>query len=92
MSSVPQTVGFELEVRFDQIERSSDRPSSASFIFFSFEKMLSRFRQERRRRAIADRATSGRYRLFLTDHGKTAVAADPACAARHADVGKWFSL
>ena len=92
MSSVPQTVGFELVVRFDQMERPSDKPSEMSFVFHSFEKMLSRFSKEKNRRAIADRASSGKYRMFLTEHGKAVVASDAAAASRHSDVGQWFSM
>jgi hypothetical protein len=88
---VPQTVGFELEVRYDRFERG-DKPATATFVFHTLEAMETRFRKERKRRALADRATSGRYRLFLTAHGKAAVAADPDCAARHADVGTWHEM
>jgi len=90
--SEPQTVAFEARIRFDQIERDSTRPSEIQLVFPTLEKMLDRFRQERKRRAIADRATSGEYRLFLTAHGKAACAADADCAARHSDVGTWHTL
>ena len=91
---VPQTVRFELEVRWDRIERPADKPVSKLFVCETFEGMLERYRVERRRRAIADRATSARYRMLLTEHGKQAVAADADCRARHQDVidGKWFAM
>jgi hypothetical protein len=90
--SHPQTVGFELEVRYDRWERGTELPRTQEFVFHTLEKMETRYRTERKRRALKDRATSGRYRLFLTEHGKQACAADPDCAARHSDVGTWHSM
>lgn len=88
------TTAIEMEVRYDRFERG-DKPATATFVFHApqgIEQMEARFRKERKRRALADRATSARYRLFLTAHGKAAVAACPDCAARHADVGKWMEV
>ena len=90
--SVPQTVGFEARIRFDRIERPADKPAEIELVFHTLEAMETRYRKERHRRALADRATSGQYRLFLTAHGKAAVAACPDCAKRHEDVGTWHSL
>jgi hypothetical protein len=90
----PQTVGFELEVRYDQMERPSDLPRTKEFVFHSFDKMPERMRVEKRRRKLADRATSGRYRMFLTDHGKQACAADIDTRNRHQEAieGTWFNM
>lgn len=91
--SVPQTVGFEMRVFFRQVERSSDLPESIVLVFYTLEKMLDRYRTERKRRKVADRATSAEYRLFLTDYGRRACEADVDCKARHADVdGRWFNV
>lgn len=90
--SVPQTVAFDAIIRFDQIERDTDQPREIQLTFNTLERMLTRFRQERKRRAIADRATSGKYRLFLTAYGERACDADAACRERHADVGTWHTL
>lgn len=91
--SVPQTIGFEMRVFFRQIERSADKPEYIDLVFHVFEKMMDRYRVERKRRKVADRATSAQYRLFLTDHGRRACEADADCKARHADVdGRWLNV
>lgn len=82
---IPQTVSFVLTVRYRQIERSNDLPDSVSYEFTNFEKMLTFYRKERRRRNIADRATSATYRMKLTDYGIARCQSDADCAARHVD-------
>jgi len=89
--SVPQTVGFEVRLQFDHPERTG--PRTLDLVFHDFHKMEQRWYTERHRRKRSERPTSGQYRMFLTAHGKQAVAADPDVAARHADVdGHWSDL
>jgi len=90
--SSPQTVGFEMEVSFRNIERSADLSETETFVFHEFEKMITRYRLERRRLKRANQATSARYRMFLTDHGKSRVQADVACADRHKGIEDWKQL
>ena len=89
-----QTVQFELRVHYRQIERPDHRPASETFAFDSFEKMIARYYKERRRRALADRATGGEYRMHLTHHGVSECRADTSCRERHSDAinGTWFSM
>lgn len=89
--SVPQTVRFEMIVRYDRIERPADQPvASETLTFETMEKMDERYRKERKRRKLADRATSGKWRTVLTDHGREVIAAgDVYCRAAHANVGTW---
>ena len=91
MATVPQTVSFELVVEFNRIE-SVKKPRT--YLCDTFEAMLAHWSKERNRRALKDRATSARYRMHLTEHGKQATAEDAACAARHKDAidGKWFEM
>ena len=88
MATVPQTISFELKVWYLQIERPSHLPVVKTFQFEVFEEMLTFYRKERKRRALADRATKGVYRQVLTDHGKQVCATDEYALARHQDAIK----
>ena len=81
----PQTIKFELRLEYMQVERSTDRPTSAIFLFDSFEKMMDKYHAERRRRALADRATAGSYKWILTDHGQNVIAHDEDRRRAHQD-------
>ncbi len=90
----PQTIRFEMRVRFDRFERPANKPQELTFNFDSLEKMESRFRLERRRRAIGHRATSAAYRMHLTAYGEAVCEADEQRRESHADAinGKWFDM
>lgn len=91
---VQQTVDFTLRVFYKHIKRPANLPSYADFQFDSFEAMLDFYRVERRRRAYADRATSGEYRMNLTDHGRSVISECPYREQAHRDAidGTWFKL
>lgn len=93
---VQQTVSFEMRVYFRQIERPSHLPESVLMQFDTLEEMLERYSKERRRRALADRATSARYRQVLTSHGYEMLNSDDPhySKERYADAinETWFSL
>ena len=90
--SVPQTVKFEMRVRFDHIDNVKGK-RERTFIFESFEKMLDRVYKERHRRAYADRMTSATYRMVLTQHGRDVCDACEYAKQRHQDaiLGTWFN-
>jgi hypothetical protein len=91
-NTTPQTVGFTLRVFYCHADRPISQPYYVDYTFHSFQKMWNRYGTERRRRAYADRATSGQYKMFLTDYGRAMVNADEVCRDRHADAidGTWF--
>lgn len=88
---VPQTVRFEMRIRFDEISNRGDREKT--FVFHDFDKMIERVRTEKRRRANADRMTSATYRMHLTAHGKDVCRNDADAAKRHEDAidGRWMT-
>ena len=92
-SKVPQMVSFEMEIRFDNLQRDASLPRSINLVFDCFDKMYARIRQEKRRRRIADRATSARYRMHLTAEGRRAIRENEYRAESHSDAinGTWFT-
>lgn len=88
-----QTVFFEAVFFFDSIDRmEAQLPRVVSENYFlTLEEMLESFRKLRKARAHKDRATSGKYRLHLSDHGHE-VCKDPYRAEAHSMVGEWFAI
>ena len=89
--SVPQTVKFEMIIRFDHIDNVRGKRERV-FMFHDFDTMLDRVYRERHRRAYGDRMTSAKYRMVLTQHGQDVCAACDYAKKRHQDaiLGTWF--
>jgi hypothetical protein len=81
-TTTPQTVSFVLTVSYRQIERPAHLPETVDFEFSDFCEMSAFFQKQRRRRKLADRATSAEYRQVLTDHGREMLASDDAHYSR----------
>tara|TARA_R110002051_G_scaffold308814_1_gene381063 strand:+ start:251 stop:526 length:276 start_codon:yes stop_codon:yes gene_type:complete len=91
-----------MRIRFDHGHRGFDAAGNydrdtvheVTIAFDEFEAMFVRYGKEKRRRKVADRATSATYRMVLTDHGREVVANDIDGAERHADAinGTWFTV
>jgi len=64
MSSTPQTVSFQVEFSYADLNKTKFR------VFNCFDEMMKKIRTEKKRRARADRATGVRYKNVLTDHGR----------------------
>ena len=78
MSNVQQVTSIECRIQFNQIERPTSEPREITLNFNTFEGMVERIWKEKKRRKIADRATSAQYRLVLTAHGHAKIAStDP---------------
>jgi len=92
---VPQTVSFRVSFRYDHSDRlGTGLPSERVEDFDVFEDMLSAVRKEKNRRAYRDRATSAKYRMVLTNHGREVCEADEYRRKSHADAidGTWFKV
>lgn len=89
-----QTVEFEVRLTYLNFERPYHWDASRTLKFKVLEQMLDFVRKEARRQDVKLRATTGEYRMVLTDHGKDVCANDSYRATSHKDAinGTWFKL
>lgn len=95
MVTQPQTIDFELRMRFMHIERSANKPEEICIKGMTFDEILERVSVEKRRRKRGDRLTSAEYRQHLTQHGRDMIASDDDhyTEERYKDAieGTWFT-
>jgi len=97
--SIPQTVSFILRMHYRSIVHLGVKPDYVDIDCDTFEGMTSRYYKETHRLKLINRATSGEYRMIMTDHGEHVVSHGTweQCKERrlsHADAinGTWFEL
>ena len=94
-TTTPQTVSFVAVIDYRSFERMNEGlPEQIKYEFDVFEEMIMFFKKERKRRAYKDRATSGRYRMKLTELGEKVCAECTETRKRHQEAieGTYFSL
>lgn len=94
MNEVPQTVNFELRLKYMHVDRiGTGLPTVTYHEFDDLCEMISFAHKEKRRRAYRDRATDADYEVKLTEHGKEVCEADPRRAASHEEMlGKYHNI
>ena len=83
----PQTVCFVATFEYCRVDRREGQPVEETALFDRLEDMEAAYRKTRKRRAIRDRSTGGRYYLQLTAYGGAVLRAYPEKREADADCG-----
>jgi len=91
---IPQTVSFILRMHYKNIAHLGVKPDYVDIDCDTFEGMSRRYYKETHRLRLIDRATSGEYRMIMTDHGEHVCTTDDLRRDSHKDAidGTWFKL